>query len=68
MSGWQKVCPGCISGTVRCRKSILDKETGWGGGGGGGAVGVQHHGVIWFNLAVVTLNLKTLTWAISWKL
>ena len=24
------VCPGCISGTVRCRKFILGRDIGWG--------------------------------------
>ena len=29
-AGWQreKVCPGCISETVRCRKLILGKDIG----------------------------------------
>ena len=35
----EKVCLACISETVRCRKLILDKDSGLGG------VGVQHHGV-----------------------
>ena len=34
----EKVCPGCISESVRCRKLILGREIGWG-------VGVQRHGV-----------------------
>ena len=43
--GAGKVCPGCISETVRCRKLILGRDIGGGGGGGGGGVGVQRHGV-----------------------
>ena len=44
VSGWaggrrDKVCPGCISETVRCRKLILGRDIGQGG------VGVQRHGV-----------------------
>ena len=35
----KKVCPGCISETVRCRKLILGRDIGLGG------VGVQRHGV-----------------------
>ena len=44
----EKVCPGCISESVRCRKLILGRDIGggwgvggvWGGwvGGGGGGV------------------------------
>ena len=35
VSGWvgrrpEKVCPGCISEPVRCRKLILGKNIGWG--------------------------------------
>ena len=52
VSGWvsglrQKICPGCITETVRCRKLILSMDIGW-----RGCVcvcvcvGVQHHGVI----------------------
>ena len=26
---WEKVYPGCISETLRCRKSILDRDIGW---------------------------------------
>ena len=26
----EKVCPGCISETVRCRKLILGRDIGWG--------------------------------------
>ena len=33
----EKVCPGCISETVRCRKLILGRDIGLGG------VGVKHH-------------------------
>ena len=38
MGGWQKerVCPACISETVRCRKLILGRDISWGGGVGGG--------------------------------
>ena len=25
---WEKVCPGCISETIRCRKLILGRDTG----------------------------------------
>ena len=35
---WEKVCPGCISETVRCRKLILGRHCLRG-------VGVQCHGV-----------------------
>ena len=35
----EKVCPGCISEAVRCRKFILGRDIGWGG------VGVQRHGL-----------------------
>ena len=49
VSGWAggktvgpegKVCPACISETVRCRKLILGREGHWLGG-----VGVQRYGV-----------------------
>ena len=31
MGGWQeKVCPSCISETVRCRKLILGRDIAWG--------------------------------------
>ena len=30
----EKVCPGCISETVRCRKLTLGRDIGWGGVGG----------------------------------
>ena len=33
-----KVCLGCISETIRCRKLILGRDIAWG-------VGVQCHGV-----------------------
>ena len=33
-----KVCPACISETVRCRKLILGRDIGWG-------VGVHRHDV-----------------------
>ena len=36
---WEKVCPGCISETVRCRKLIRGRDIGFGG------VGVQRHGL-----------------------
>ena len=29
-TGREKVCPGCISETVRCRKLILDRDIGKG--------------------------------------
>ena len=35
----EKVCPGCISEIIMCRKLILGRDIGLGG------VGVQHHGV-----------------------
>ena len=35
----EKVCPGYISETVRCRQLILGRDIGWGG------VGVQRHGL-----------------------
>ena len=41
--GMEKVCPVCISKTVRCRKLILGMDMDWG-------VGVHHFGV--------TLSLK----------
>ena len=28
--GWENVCPGCISETIRCRKLILGRDIGWG--------------------------------------
>ena len=27
---WEKVCPGCISGTIRGRKLILGRDIGYG--------------------------------------
>ena len=57
MGGWrEKVCPGCISETVRCRKLILGRDIGWG----------CRCAMSWsdldltFDLAVVTLSLKIL--------
>ena len=35
----QKVCWGCISETIRCKKLILGRDIGFGG------EGVQRHGV-----------------------
>ena len=58
MGGWQeKVCPGCISETVSCRKLILGRDIGWG----------CRCATSWsdldltFDLAVVTLSLKILS-------
>ena len=61
VSGWvggrqEKVCLGCISETVRCRKLILGRDIGWG----------CRFAASWydldltFDLAVVTLSLKIL--------
>ena len=53
----KKVCPGCISETVRCRKLILGRDIGWG----------CRCETSWsdldlsFDLAVVTFNLKILS-------
>ena len=52
---WEKVCPGCISETVRCRKFILGRDISLGG------VGVQCHGLTLIDLAAVTLTLKILS-------
>ena len=61
--GWacrqqQKVCPGCISETIRCRKLILSRDISWG----------CRWAMSWcdidliFVLAVVTLSSKVLCW------
>ena len=53
----EKVCPGCISETVRCRKLIRGRDIGWG----------CRCATSWsdldltFDLAVVTLSLKILS-------
>ena len=41
VSEWagEKVCPGCISETLRCSKLVLGRDN------GGGIVDVQRHGV-----------------------
>ena len=62
MGGWagewqEKVCPGCNSETIRCRKLILGRDIGW---------GVQVCNImcdldLTFDLAVVTLSLKILS-------
>ena len=55
---WEKVCPGCISETIRCRKLILGK---------GKLVRMCRCATSWsdldltFDLAVVTLSLKILS-------
>ena len=52
-----KVCQGCISGTIRCRKLILDRDIGW----------ECRCATPWsdldftFDLALVTLSLKILS-------
>ena len=52
-----KVCPGCISQTVRCRKLILGRDISWG----------CRFAMSWcdldltFDLAVVTFSLKILS-------
>ena len=58
VGGWrEKVCPGCISETVRCRKLIIGRDIGWG----------CRCATSWcdldlsVDLAVVTLSLKFLT-------
>ena len=59
-----KVCPCCISETIRCRKVILGRDIGWG----------CRCAMSWcdldltFNLVVVTLTFKILSGLISWKL
>ena len=55
---WEKVCTDCISEDVRCRKLILCTDIGWG----------CRCAMLWcdldlaFDLAVVTLSLKILSW------
>ena len=54
---WEKVCPGCISETVRCRKLILGRDI---------SIGCRC-ATSWcdldltFDLAAVTLSLKILS-------
>ena len=57
MGGWRdKVCLGCISETVRCRKLIRGRDIDWG----------CRYAMSWcdldltFDLVVVTLSLKIL--------
>ena len=62
LSGWvggrrEKVCPGCISETVRCRKLILGRDIGW-----GCRCATSWYDLdLTFDLAVVTLSLKILS-------
>ena len=58
LGGWrEKVCLGCISVTIRCRKLILGRDIGLG----------RRCATSWsdldltFDLAVVTLSLKILS-------
>ena len=66
VSGWacerrEKVCPGCISETVKCRKLIFGRDISW------GVVRMCRCATSWsdldltFDLAVVTLSLKILS-------
>ena len=49
VGGWRgKVCPGCISETVRCRKVILGRDIGF-------------YPDLILDFAVVTLSLKILS-------
>ena len=53
----EKVCPGCISETVRCRKLILCRDIGWGCRCAASWCDLD----LAFDLAVVTLSLKILS-------
>ena len=57
---WEKVCLGCISETVRCRKLILGRDIGWG-------VGVQHHGVALIRPCGSDLEFENLVRAMARK-
>ena len=52
----EKVCPGCISETIRCRKLIHGRDIGLEGGG------VGRCATSWcdFDLAVVTLTYESM--------
>ena len=60
MGSWRKkVCPGCISETVRCRKFTLVRDIGV---GCGGVCAMSWFDLnLTFNLAAVTLSLKILS-------
>ena len=53
----EKVCLGCISETVRCRKFILGRDIGWGCRCSTSWCDL----VLAFDLATVTLSLKILS-------
>ena len=67
----EKVCPGCISKTVRCRKLILGRDIGGGVGGGGGGWGGCRCAMSWcdldltIDLVIVTMSFKILSGFIS---
>ena len=55
-SGWrEKICPDCISETVRCRKLIIGRDNGY----GSRCVMSWCDLDLTFDLAVVTLTFKT---------
>ena len=54
---WEKVCPDCISETVRCRKLIPGRDIGWGCRCATSLCDLD----LTFDLAVVTLSLKILS-------
>ena len=58
-SGWlrEKVCTGCISETIRCRKCILGRDIGW----GCRCVMSWSDLDLAFYLATVTMSLKILS-------
>ena len=53
---WEKVCLGCISETIRCRKLILDSDIAM----GHWCATSWHDLDLTFDLAIVTLSLKIL--------
>ena len=53
---WEKVCLGCISETVRCRKLKFGRGIGWGCKFASSWYDID----LTFNLARVTLSLKIL--------
>ena len=55
--GWEKVCPGCVSEPVRCRKLVLGRDIGW----GFRCVTSWCDLNLSFGLAVMTLTLKILS-------
>ena len=54
---WEKLCPGCISETVRCRKLILGRDI-----GSGCRCATSWYDLdLIFDLVIVTMSFKILS-------